>query len=288
MEIAQDVTLSMPATQPTEGEPPAIDESAQIPESPDTQDQQDAGETETAAADKPRGVGKRIDELTKLRRDAERDRDYWRELALRQAEAKQQAQPEAQVQPQPPQKPREGDYETYEAYVEAVAEYKAEMKFEELRRREHEQYQAYQRQQRQADAQQEFQSKATTFLAKKDAFAAGISDYDELTTDPSLPINPVMRDCVIESDLGPQIVYWLAKNRDEAVRISQMSPLAAAREIGRIEQRLGSVKPPGKKTTSAPEPINPIGGGVSTVHKKPEEMTNKEYWAWRDKQEYGK
>jgi hypothetical protein len=42
----------------------------------------DADENEVVRAAK--GVTKRIDELTRLRRDAERDRDHWRELALRQ------------------------------------------------------------------------------------------------------------------------------------------------------------------------------------------------------------
>ena len=51
--------------------------------------------------------------------------------------------------------------------------------------------------------------------------------------------------------------YYLGSNPKDAERISRMSPLAQAKEIGKIEAKLSS-NPPVKKTTSAPAPISPV------------------------------
>jgi hypothetical protein len=66
-----------------------------------------------------------------------------------------------------------------------------------------------------------------------------------------------MAETIKASDLGPDLAYWLGSNPKEAERISRLSPLLQAREIGKIEAKLGS-EPVQKKTTSAPEPIRPV------------------------------
>jgi hypothetical protein len=67
-----------------------------------------------------------------------------------------------------------------------------------------------------------------------------------------------MAETIKASDIGPDLAYWLGSNPKEADRISRLSPLLQAREIGKIEAKL-SFDPPKKKTTSAPEPIRPVG-----------------------------
>jgi hypothetical protein len=66
-----------------------------------------------------------------------------------------------------------------------------------------------------------------------------------------------MAETIKASDLGPDLAYWLGSNPKEADRISRLSPLAQAKEIGKIEAKLSN-DPPVKRTTSAPAPISPV------------------------------
>jgi hypothetical protein len=53
------------------------------------------------------------------------------------------------------------------------------------------------------------------------------------------------------------MAYYLGSNPKEAERISRLSPLSQAKELGKIEAKL-SDNPPVKKTSSAPAPIAPV------------------------------
>ena len=66
-----------------------------------------------------------------------------------------------------------------------------------------------------------------------------------------------MAETIQSSDIGPELAYYLGSNPKEADRISRMTPLGQAKEIGKIEAKLASA-PPIKKTTSAPAPISPV------------------------------
>jgi hypothetical protein len=67
------------------------------------------------------------------------------------------------------------------------------------------------------------------------------SDYDQVMTSPEaeqLLIPPAMRQAVFESEIGAGLFYWLVKHPQECRRIAGLSPVSAAREIGRIEERI--------------------------------------------------
>ena len=61
----------------------------------------------------------------------------------------------------------------------------------------------------------------------------------------------------LASTIDADVAYYLGANPKEADRISRLSPLIQAKEIGRIEANLTS-NPPVKKTSSAPAPIAPV------------------------------
>ena len=82
-------------------------------------------------------------------------------------------------------------------------------------------------------------------------------DFEQVAYNPNLRVTDVMAETIKASDIGPDLAYWLGSNPKEADRISRLSPLLQAREIGKIEAKL-SAEPPQKKTTSAPEPIRPV------------------------------
>lgn len=91
-------------------------------------------------------------------------------------------------------------------------------------------------------------------------------DFEQVAYNPNLRITDVMAQTIQSSDIGPDVAYYLGTNPKEADRISRLSPFLQAKEIGKIEAKL-SDNPPAKKTTSAPAPIAPVNarstGGTS-------------------------
>lgn len=92
-----------------------------------------------------------------------------------------------------------------------------------------------------------FKSKATDFDKVVNGFVNGGGQF-------SAPV----RELVMESDLGPQMTYHLAKNPALAIKLNGLSPLQAAKEFARIEDTLSK---PSTKVTKAPAPIVPPKGG---------------------------
>lgn len=92
-------------------------------------------------------------------------------------------------------------------------------------------------------------------------------------------IAPFLADMVLEAEQPLDLIYSLGSNPELARRISRMNPVAAARELGRLEASLSAPKP--KYQSSAPAPISPVKGG-GTVGKAPESMSYKEFKVYRD------
>lgn len=219
------------------------------------------------------GAEARISELTRFRRDAERDRDYWREQAMRTTPASP-----ATAQPEAPKKaPTLADYDYDEAkFSEAFAKHvsaeTARQVREDLRKEETERTQ---------------RERKDTFVKREKDFATKHTDYEELTRDPSLPITKTMVELVEETENGPGVLYYLANNRDEAAHIARMDERSAARAIGRIESKLeGPVKPapPPKPVSKAPPPPPQIEAVEPAVSKDPSEMSDAEFAKWRRRQ----
>lgn len=89
-------------------------------------------------------------------------------------------------------------------------------------------------------------------------------DFDQVAYAPTLAITDAMAATIRESEVGPEIIYHLGQNPVEAKRISQLSPLSQAKELGKLEDKLSS-NPPAKKVSSAPAPIAPINGKGSST-----------------------
>lgn len=130
-------------------------------------------------------------------------------------------------------------FESPEAYAEALAMKKAE---ELLQQRE--------LQKQQAAIEDAYAEREEDARSKYD-------DFEQVAYNPNLRVTDVMAETIKASDIGPDLAYWLGGNPKEAERISRLSPLLQAREIGKIEAKLGA-EPPKKKTSSAPEPIRPV------------------------------
>lgn len=105
------------------------------------------------------------------------------------------------------------------------------------------------------------------------------ADFDAVALDDTVPITDQMAEIIRTSDAATDLAYHLGKNRAEAMRIAQMHPLAAARELGRIEAGLTAPKP--RTESKAPPPISP-GKATTTGVKSPDAMSTDEYRAWRE------
>lgn len=171
-------------------------------------------------------------------------------VAAEKAKAKRQAerrlreelsQQAEQAQRQTAQPPRPDQFQNAEDYAEALAEYKADRKIAEREAQQH-----------QSKVKSGYEDRAEEARAK-------YHDYDEVAHGDHVRITNEMAAVILESDIGPEVAYHLGKNPDEALRISKLSPLAQAREIGKIEASLSSATHAVKKTSSAPEPIKPVG-----------------------------
>jgi hypothetical protein len=91
-------------------------------------------------------------------------------------------------------------------------------------------------------------------------------DFEQVAYNPNLRITTVMAETIQTSEVGPDVAYYLGSNPKEADRISRLSPILQAKEIGKIEATLVS-SPPVKKSSSAPAPIAPVtarSSGAST------------------------
>jgi hypothetical protein len=124
-------------------------------------------------------------------------------------------------------------------YADALAERKAE---ELLARRE------------QARMQSEI---IESYHDKEEDARNKYDDFEQVAYNPKLPITDAMAQTIQSSEVGPDMAYYLGSNPKEAERISRLSPLSQAKELGKIEAKLAD-NPVVKKTSSAPAPIAPI------------------------------
>jgi hypothetical protein len=82
------------------------------------------------------------------------------------------------------------------------------------------------------------------WMAKLDSARKRYSDFEAVTASAEaekLQLTPAMQQAILESEYGADLAYWLGKRPEECRRIaalSALSPLSAARELGRIEERI--------------------------------------------------
>lgn len=92
-------------------------------------------------------------------------------------------------------------------------------------------------------------------------------DFDQVALNNSLQVTQTMFDAAMGENLD-SILYHLGRNPSEAVRISQLSPLQQAKEIGRIEDRINTKPKP--KPSNAPAPPKVLDGSGGSPPPKPD------------------
>lgn len=248
------------ATQAEETKPAGLEEQAEQPQ-----------QTEADEPPKqPKGVQKRLDELTRRARDAERRHDEAMQL-IRAVVLNKGDLPKVAAESAGP--PKQEDFQTTEDYRRAEARWMVQEEIKAIREEAERSKQIEAVKQREATWEQR-QAKASEKY----------EDFAEVALADDLSISPVMAEAMKDSDMGPDVAYYLGKNPAEAERIAKLSPAAQVREIGKIEARLEvKASEPAKRPSKAPAPIEPVGGG-SPSSTDVSKMSMAEYEAYRAKQ----
>lgn len=221
---------------------------------------------------------KRFSELTKQRKEAEaRAEEAERRLAaIEGKQAPQQA-------PENNQKPTPDNYKDAFEYAEALSQWSAEQA---LLKREQEV------KQKEFEAQK--QKVIQTWQQKLEATIAELPDYEDMVASSNVKVNDTVRDAILESNVGPRILYELASDDDIAEKLSTMSTASALKLIGKLEAKFEKTEEPvkaEKKTVAAkskaPEPIRPLRstGGVADVGMDGNDMS---YQQWKAARQAGK
>lgn len=246
-----------PAKPATESAAPPAEESTgeaakPAPESAPEEDQDE----EQDQPDKPKGKGgfqRRIDKLTAKVHDLER------QLAGKPAAQSAETEPKPVAPTTQPVAPRLSQFEDLEAYEAARDAYQAAMVQWEL---------AKVRRAEEQKVQQEQQRKqAETFAERVKEAEKQHPDFQDVAFSEDVPYSPAMARIVPELEQGAEVAYFFGKNPEEAARISRLSDVAAAIEIGKIVAKIAAPpeKPKPVAATKAPKPPAVItGAGVAT------------------------
>lgn len=254
------MTDEIQVQQETVSEPTIITEENPVIESEVTEEKQEAEhqEEQQEAPKKDNSVQKRFDELTRKSREAEREAAFWRERALGSNK------PETQLE-----EPKIEDFEDAKDYIKAAAKYaiQEEKKAEAAERS------------REAEAKV-LEAKSNSWAERQSSVRESISDYDEVVSGADLPVSNHVRDALLDSEKGPELVYHFAKNPDVLDRLNSLPERQAAMEIGRLEARLTTPEAAPKPISNAPPPIKPVGSGRTNASRDPEQMSPGELKTW--------
>ena len=169
----------------------------------------------------------------------ELDAAIGKRLAREQRKWEREARQAEAPKPVPVEHVTPEQFTTTEEYVEALTTSKAQQIVQ---------------QQQYAKQQQELLG---SYHEKEEDARGRYEDFEQVAYNPKLPITDVMAQTIQAAENGPDIVYYLGTNPNEADRISRLTPILQAKEIGKLEAKVAS-EPVTKRTSSAPAPISPV------------------------------
>ena len=221
---------------------------------------------------------KRFSELTKARKEAEaRNVELEKRLAALESTRPAQAETEGNRKPTP------DDFKDAFEYAEALADWSAENA---LARREQEV------KQKEVEAKRE--TVIQTWQQKLESTKAELPDYEVMVASSDVKVNDTVRDAILESDVGPRILYELASDDELAEKLTGLTTAGALKLIGKLEAQFEKTEAPAKaekKTVAAkskaPEPIRPLKStsGVADVGMDGNDMS---YQQWKAARQAGK
>jgi hypothetical protein len=226
---------------------------------------------------------KRFSELTKQREqakaEAQAERQQREALETRLRALEQQAIPQ-KVQ-SIDEEPQPGQFQDAFEYAKALAQYSTETAL-----RERDQQDANRK------ANEEMQKTLQSWNTKLEKVKADIPDYDDIVSTANVVVSDDIRDSILESDVGPRILYHLAEDLEFAQKLAQMPTRKALIEIGKLEklyERTEAKAEPVVKS-KAPAPIRPLKAtaGVADIPINSSGEFHGTYQSWKEARRAGK
>jgi len=230
----------------------------------EAESQSDANaEDEAEVTDKPKQnpkLEKRFSELTKQReqakQEAAKEREARENLEVRLREYEQKATP---IVAEPlGQEPQPSQFQDAFEYAKALSEWNVEKVLAERDRAE-------------ADrrANEERNKVISAWTQKVEAAKAKMPDFEEMVASADVAVNDAIRDAIVESDVGPEVLYHLAQDTEYARKLAAMPVAKALKEIGKLEARFEAkdepeVKPVARQS-NAPSPIRALKASSSAA-----------------------
>jgi len=280
----------------TDDAPVEAEEVEETPESEPIEEAQgeseQENEPETKATEERKQnpkLEKRFSELTKARKQAEENAAKSQaekealEARLREYEGRSTQQ--KQVDPIGVE-PKADQFDDAFEYAKALAEWSTEKAL-------------YERDKQDADRRlDEERSKVLKAWNEKiEKAKVELPDFDEMIASSTVQVSDAVRDAILESDTGAEILYHLASEEEYAQKLSAMPTAKALKEIGKLEARFERKEAPVEakpkavaRQSKAPSPISPIRGTGSAMDNPigSDGEFHGSYQAWKEARRAGR
>jgi uncharacterized FlaG/YvyC family protein len=227
---------------------------------------------------------KRFSELTKQREqakaEAQAERQQRETLEARLRVLEQQALPAPQAK-NIDDEPQPGQFTDAFEYAKALAQYSTETALKE-------------RDQQEANrkANDEMQKTLQSWNTKLEKAKADIPDYDDIVSTANVTVSDDIKFSILESDVGPRILYHLAEDLEFAKKLATMPTRKALIEIGKLEKlyEKNDAKQETVVKSKAPAPIKPLraGNGQADIPINSSGEFHGTYQAWKEARRAGK
>ena len=280
----------------TDDAPVEAEEVEETPESEPIEEAQgeseQENEPETKATEERKQnpkLEKRFSELTKARKQAEenaaKSQAEKEALEARLREYEGRSTQSKQVDPIGVE-PKADQFDDAFEYAKALAEWSTEKAL-------------YERDKQDADRRlDEERSKVLKAWNEKiEKAKVELPDFDEMIASSTVQVSDAVRDAILESDTGAEILYHLASEEEYAQKLSAMPTAKALKEIGKLEARFERKEAPVEakpkavaRQSKAPSPISPIRGTGSAMDNPigSDGEFHGSYQAWKEARRAGR
>lgn len=203
---------------------------------------------------KKTGIQRRFQKYDAQLASQAQELEYWKKAALGQ---------KSESPAEPVSRPQLKDFDSVEQYVEAREQLLKKELLTELERT--------------ASAKTQQASAQNSYIQKVNDLRKDISDWDEVMDAAS--DEPTARETVefcLDSEIGPKIAYYLAKNPEVHDRLNTLTPVRRLAELGKLEDKLQTKV--AKQVTKAPQKLTDVAGGSTPVKLSTDNPKNYTEW----------
>lgn len=247
-------------------------EATENPQKPESAEPNEADDKDEVVFPKKavNAISRRDKQIGKLRAELAAERTA--KLALEQQHVKPQQPNQPSAKPADG-RPKETDYQTYAAFMEADNDWKIEQKFSKLQET---QKQTQQQSNESARYQAWENERLTAVDARADVFAKEYPDVTQLFNDNAELIKsypPEIKRAFLEAE-KPEVAFYNLAKEGKLVDLADMSLVDA-----KVEIRLAQMQAPKKPQTKAPTPL-PASRGSVPSGKSLDAMSGDELLKW--------